>query len=133
MRYAITTEWHQQRTVRGQTRTALLSKETEEVEWPDDVAGAVASFLEEHPRVSFSGTEDFGQGGCMTDPLTLRCRAYGDCRAHHIESVKGWTASRVDELKAGESTDFVTGGRKWAAITVTALPDAEPDADDAAQ
>lgn len=130
MRYAVTTEWRRQRKVGGATRQELLSKESEEFEWPDSVAGAIASFLEEHRRAWFSGMEDFGQGGCLMYPVSLRCRAYGDCRYHHIESVREWTESRVDELGTGESTDFVVSGMKWAAITVEALPDPEPDIED---
>ncbi|WP_164716058.1 hypothetical protein [Streptomyces sp. WAC 06738] len=128
--YAVTIEWRQQRTVRGKTSQKLLSRETEEIEWSNGVADSVADFLRAHPRIGFSGMEDFGQGGCVLDPVSLRCRAYGDCRHHHIESVRDWVQGRVDELKADESVDFTGGALKWVAIEVTALPEPEPEDED---
>ncbi|MGW3867287.1 hypothetical protein ACWEDZ_38395 [Streptomyces sp. NPDC005047] len=126
--FQIKTEWHQQRRTRGKSTTKKLSSETALHEWPDGVASYVKTFLEEHPRVSFSGMEDFGQGGCVMYPLSLRCRTYGDCRTHHIESVQEWVEKRVDELKEGESEDLVAGGTKWVAITITCVPKPEePD------
>lgn len=126
----VTTEWRQQRTVRGKTSQKLLEGEIEEFEWPDSVADSVVSLLEKHPRLTFSGMEDFGQGGCVLDPLTLRCKAYGDCRHHHIESVKEWVESRVGEMKTGETVDFTGGGLKYVSITVEVLPDPEPEDDE---
>lgn len=129
MRLKVETEWRQQRTARGKTSQRLVSSDVDEFEWPDGVAEFLASFLRDHPRIAFSGMEDFGQGGCVLDPVSLRCRAYGDCRHHHIESVREWIERRVDELKLGESVDFTGGGLKWVSITVTALADSDPDED----
>lgn len=120
-------EWRQQRTVRGKTSQNFLEGETEEFDWPDSVADSIAALLQAHPKLTFSGMEDFGQGGCVLDPLTLRCRAYGDCRHHHIESVKEWVESRVGELKTGETVDFTGGGLKWVSVEVEVLPEPEDE------
>ncbi|MEV8399282.1 hypothetical protein [Streptomyces niveus] len=126
----VTIEWRQQRTVRGKTSQNLLEAETEEFEWPDSVASSIASLLEAHPKLTFSGMEDFGQGGCVLYPQTLRCKAYGDCRHHHIESVREWVESRVGELKTGESVDFTGGALKYVSVQVEALPEAQDEDDD---
>lgn len=125
--YRVTTEWFQQRTVNGKTTQTKLSTETEEFEWPDQVAEFTASFLREHPRVHFSGMEEFGSGSCLMEPRSLRCRAFGDCRAHHIESARDWVEKRVDELKPEESTDLCGGSLKWFGITITQVPEPEED------
>ncbi|MFJ3270953.1 hypothetical protein [Streptomyces sp. NPDC086776] len=125
--FKITTEWYRQRTVKGRTVQKQTSSETEEAEWPDGVAEFIAQFLYNRPGIVFSGMEDFGQGGCVLDPVSLRCRAYGDCRRHHIESVKEWVEKAVDELKTGESMDFTTGGCTWVSLKVEALETPETD------
>ncbi|WP_329147148.1 hypothetical protein OIU91_16515 [Streptomyces sp. NBC_01456] len=106
-----------------------MEAETEEFEWPDSVANSIVSLLESHPRLTFSGMEDFGQGGCVLYPQTLRCKAYGDCRHHHIESVKEWIEKRVGDMKVGETEDFTGGALKWVSVSVEVLPDPEPDDD----
>ncbi|MFE5853169.1 hypothetical protein ACFQ61_08105 [Streptomyces sp. NPDC056500] len=63
-------------------------------------------------------------------PQTLRCRAYGDCRHHHVESVKEWVESRIGELKTGESVDFTGGTLKWVSVQVEVLPEPEEDEPD---
>jgi hypothetical protein len=125
----VTTEWRQQRTVRGKTSQDLLEGETEEFEWPDSVANSITSLLEAHPKLTFSGMEDFGEGGCVLDPVSLRCRAYGDCRHHHMESVREWVEKRVDEMKPGETESFTAGGLKWVSVDVEVLPEPEPEDD----
>ncbi|MET9360439.1 hypothetical protein ABZX93_05975 [Streptomyces sp. NPDC006632] len=126
----VTTEWRQQRTLRGKTSQNLLEAGTEEFEWPDSVAASIAALLERHPRLTFSGMEDFGEGGCVLDPLTLRCKAYGDCRHHHIESVKEWVEQRVGDMKVGETEDFTGGALKWVSVSVEVLPDPDPEPDE---
>lgn len=123
----VTTEWRQQRTVRGKTSQQLVEGETEEFDWPDAVADSIAGLLKSHPRLTFSGMEDFGEGGCVLDPQTLRCKAYGDCRHHHIESVKEWVEKRVGEMKVGDTEDFHGGGLKWVSVSVEVLPEPDPE------
>ncbi|MGW3763064.1 hypothetical protein [Streptomyces sp. NPDC005131] len=125
--FKVTTEWNQQRTVKGRTVQKRTSNETEEVEWPDGVADFIAQFLYNRPGIVFSGMEFFGEGGCVLDPVSPRCRTHGDCRRHHIESVKEYVEKSVDELNPGEYTDFTTGGRTWVSIKVEAL--VAPDGD----
>ncbi|MFJ4739127.1 hypothetical protein [Streptomyces sp. NPDC088775] len=125
--FEVTTEWRQQRAANGRTSQKLLSRATEESEWPDGVAEFIAGFLEEHPKIGFSGMEDFGQGGCLMHPVSLRCQAYGDCRHHHIESVREWVEKRVDAMKTGEVVDFTGGALKWVSIEVKAIPEPEPE------
>ena len=127
MRYEVTTVWRQQRTVRGRTTTRTLGREVQEWEWPDAVGQSVASFLEENRKAVFSGMEEFGTGLCVMHPLSLRCKTHGDCRAHHIESVREWVEKTTDELAEGASTDLTSGGTKWVTITIEALPDETDD------
>ncbi|MFF4699870.1 hypothetical protein [Streptomyces chattanoogensis] len=125
--YEITTEWYQQRKVKGKSTTKRLSNEFEEQDWASDVADSVGSFLEEHPRIVFSGMEEFGRGLCLQFPLSLRCETHGDCRAHHIESAREYVEKSVDDLKEGESTDLASGGTKWVTITIRCVPKEEAD------
>ncbi|WP_369042289.1 hypothetical protein [Streptomyces sp. Midd1] len=125
----ITTEWYRQITIEGKTRQRKLSSETEELQWPSDVADHVAAFLRDNPKVVFSGMEEFGSGHCVTDPTSPRCKTHGDCRAHHIESARAWVEQRADELKDGETETLtcghVRGTSKWVSLEVERLP--EPD------
>ncbi|WP_411087843.1 hypothetical protein [Streptomyces sp. 061-3] len=125
--FKITTEWYRQRTVNGRTVQKQKSSETEEAEWPNGVADFIAQFLYNRPGIVFSGMEEFGQGGCVLDPVSLRCRAYGDCRRHHIESVKDYVQKTLDKLEPGEYTDFTAGALTWVSIKVEALEAPESD------
>ncbi|MFC8125523.1 hypothetical protein [Streptomyces sp. NPDC057302] len=127
--FIVTTTWEQWRTVKGKTTSRQLSSEKAEFEWPDGVAGYVVSFLTDHPGVVISGTEDFGIGSCALDPISVRCRTHGDCRTHHIESVKQWIESRVDELKPEASTDLCGGRLKSFSIEIKRMAEPEPDED----
>lgn len=118
--FTVTTGWYQQRTARGKTTTKQLSSETVECEWPDGVADVIAAFLENNRSIHFSGMEDFGTGDCAMYPESPRCRTHGDCRHHHIGSVRTWVEKRVDELKPGEEVDFHGGTLMWVSITVRA-------------
>ncbi len=125
----VTTEWRQQRTVRGRTSQNLLEAEAEEFEWPDSVAGSIASLLEQHPRLTFSGMEDFGEGDCVLTEghNCANTRHRKDCRHHHIESVKEWVEGRVGEMKTGETVDFTGGGLKYVSVRVEVLPEPEDE------
>ncbi|MEV8601858.1 hypothetical protein AB0465_18490 [Streptomyces griseoviridis] len=125
----VTTEWRRQRTVRGKSTQHLISAESEECEWPDGVAGCVASILESHPQLTFSGMEDFGEGECVLTEghNCANTRHRRDCRAHHINSVREWVEKRVDEMKPGETEDFTAGGLKWVSVQVEVLPEPEDD------
>ncbi|WP_405668044.1 hypothetical protein [Streptomyces sp. NBC_00055] len=125
--FKITAERFQQRTLKGRTVQKMTSSETDEAEWPDGVAEFIAQFLYNRPGIVFSGMENFGEGTCFLHPVSPRCRTHGDCRRHHIESVKEWVENTVGELKPGEYTDFTAGARIWLSIKVEALD--VPDGD----
>ncbi|MGW1261251.1 hypothetical protein ACWD7Y_04720 [Streptomyces drozdowiczii] len=87
------------------------------------------SLLESHPKLTFSGMEDFGEGECvLTDGHNCaNTRHRQDCRAHHLNSVREWIEKRVDEMKPGETEDFTGGGLKWVSVKVEVLPEPEPE------
>ncbi|MGW6604848.1 hypothetical protein [Streptomyces sp. NPDC055036] len=128
----VTTEWRQQRTVRGKTSQNLLETETEEFEWPESVAGSIAALLEQHPRLTFSGMEDFGEGECVLTEghNCANTRHRKDCRTHHINSVREWIEKCVDELGIGETKDFTGGGLKWVSVQVEVVTEDEPEGDE---
>ncbi|WP_159401628.1 hypothetical protein [Streptomyces sp. NRRL F-5053] len=120
--FEVKTHWFQQYSVYGESRCKQLSGDTRTLQWHSDVADYIASFLSDHPKVRFSGMEEFGSGSCVLEPISSRCRTHGDCRKHFIEAVRTWTKSSVQNLQTGDPLILTSSGRKWVSLEIKALP-----------